>query len=62
MDHRPPRKTATIYDLPGIINMSLKFASTPANISVGFLATGIIPYSTDVFLDEFPSSYVIEEL
>jgi hypothetical protein len=42
--------------------MSLKFAGTPANINAGFLATGIFPYNTDVFPDEFTSSYVIEQL
>jgi hypothetical protein len=42
----------TIYDLPGIINMSLNFAATPANFKAGFLATTISPYNRDVFPDE----------
>jgi hypothetical protein len=33
----------TIYDLPGIINTSLNFAATPANIKAGFLDTRIFP-------------------
>jgi hypothetical protein len=49
----------TIYDSPGIINMSVNFTATPANIKAGFLATEIFPNNTDVFPDqEFPSSYV----
>jgi hypothetical protein len=51
----------TIYDLPGIFNMSLNSAATPANIKAGFLATGIFPYNRDVFPDgEFLSSYVTD--
>jgi hypothetical protein len=58
MDHKPPR---TIYDSPGIVNMSLNSAATPANIMVGFLATGIFPYNRDVFpVEEFLSSYVTD--
>jgi hypothetical protein len=58
MDHKPPRTT---YDLPGIVNMSLNSAAAPANIKVGFLATGIFPYNRDVFPDEeFLSSYVTD--
>jgi hypothetical protein len=49
----------TIYDWPGIINMSLNVTATPANIKAGFLATGIFPYDRDIFVDEeFLSSYV----
>jgi hypothetical protein len=51
----------TIYDLPGIVNMSLNSAATPANIKVGFMAAGIFPYNRDVFSDEeFLSSYVTD--
>jgi hypothetical protein len=51
----------TIYDLPGIVNMSLNSAATPANIKAGFLAMGIFPYNRDVFPDEeFLSSYVTD--
>jgi hypothetical protein len=54
-------KTMTIYDLPGLPNMSLNFAATPANIMAGFLATGIFPYNRDVFPDEeFLSCYVTD--
>jgi hypothetical protein len=42
----------TIYDWPGIINMSLNFTATPANIKAGYLATGIFPYNRDIFVDE----------
>jgi hypothetical protein len=38
-----PGQMMTIYDLPGIVNMSLNSADTPANIKAGFLATGIFP-------------------
>ena len=56
-----PGQTMTIYDLPGIVNMSLNSAATPANIKAGFLATGIFPYNRDVFPDEeFLSSYVTD--
>lgn len=56
-----PGQTMTIYDLPGVINMSLDSAATPANIKAGFLATGIYPYNRDVFGDEeFLSSYVTD--
>jgi hypothetical protein len=41
----------TIYDLPGIVNMSLNSAATPANIKARFLATGIFPYNRDIFVD-----------
>jgi hypothetical protein len=51
----------TIYDGPGIVNMSLNFTATPANIKAGFLASGIFPYNKDVFPDEkFLSSYVTD--
>jgi hypothetical protein len=56
-----PGQMMTIYDLPGIVNMSLNFAATPANIKAGFLVTGIFPDNTDVFPDEdFLSSYVTD--
>jgi hypothetical protein len=56
-----PGQTMTIYDLPVIINTSLIFAATPANIKAGFLATGILPYNRDVFPDEeFLSFYVTD--
>jgi hypothetical protein len=58
LDHKPPK---TIYDLPGIVNMSLNSAATPANIMAGFLATGIFPYNRDVFpVEEFLPSYVTD--
>jgi hypothetical protein len=44
-----PGQTMTIYDLSGIVNMSLNSATTPANIKAGFLATGIFPYNRDTF-------------
>jgi hypothetical protein len=51
----------SFYDLPGIVNMSLNSAATPANIKAVFLATGIFPYNRDVFPDEeFLSSYVTD--
>ena len=40
-----PGQTMAIYDLPGIVKMSLNSAATPANIKAGFLATGIFPYN-----------------
>jgi hypothetical protein len=53
----------TIYDLPGIVNMSLNSAATTANIKAGFLATGIFPCNRDVFPDEeFLSPYVIDQV
>jgi hypothetical protein len=56
-----PGQTMTIYDLPGIVNMRINSAATPANIKAGFLATGIFPYNRDVFPDEeFLSSYVTD--
>ena len=56
-----PEQTMTIYDSPGIINTSLNFAATPANIKAGLLATGVISYNRDVFPDEeFLSSYVTD--
>jgi hypothetical protein len=56
-----PGQKMTIYDLPGIVNMSLNSAATPANIKAGFLATGIFPYNRDVFTDKgFLSSYVTD--
>jgi hypothetical protein len=56
-----PGQIMTIYDLPVIINTSLIFAATPANIKAGFLATGIFPCNGDVFPDEeFLSSYVTD--
>jgi hypothetical protein len=45
-------QTMIIYELPGIVNMSLNSAATPANIKAGFVATGIFPYNGDVFPDE----------
>jgi hypothetical protein len=51
----------TIYDLPGIVNMSLNSAATPANIKAGFLATGIFSDNRNVFPDEeFLSSYITD--
>jgi hypothetical protein len=45
----------TIY----VINMSLNFTATPANIKAGFLATGIFPYNRDTFVhEEILSSHV----
>jgi hypothetical protein len=56
-----PGQTMAIYDIPGIVNMSLNSAATPANIKAGFRATGIFPYNRYVFLDEeFLSSYVTD--
>jgi hypothetical protein len=42
----------TICDWSGIINMSVNFTATPANIKAGYLATGIFPYNGDIFVDE----------
>jgi hypothetical protein len=51
----------TIYDLPGLPNMSLNLAVTPANIKAGFVATRICPYNRDGFPDEeFLSCYVTD--
>jgi hypothetical protein len=50
----------TIYDLPGIVNLSLNSAATPANIKAGFLATGIFPDNRDVFPDEEFLFYVTD--
>jgi hypothetical protein len=56
-----PEQMMTIYDLPGIVNMPLNSAATPANTKAGFLATGIFPYNRDVFPDEeFLFSYVTD--
>jgi hypothetical protein len=52
MDHKPRRKMMTIYNRPGIINMSLNFTPTPANIKAGCLATEIFPYNRDMFVNE----------
>jgi hypothetical protein len=39
--------------------MSLNFRAAPANITAGFLASGIFPYNRDIFVDEeFQPSYV----
>jgi hypothetical protein len=39
--------------------MSLNFTATPANIEAGYLATGIFPYSRDIYVDEeFLASYM----
>jgi hypothetical protein len=32
--------------------MSVNFTATPANIKAGYLATGIVPYNGDTFVDE----------
>jgi hypothetical protein len=45
-----PGQTMTIYDLPGIVNISVNSIATPANIKAGFLATGIFPYNKDIFV------------
>jgi hypothetical protein len=50
----------TTYDLPGIVNIPLNSAATPANIKAGFLDTGIFPYNRNIFPnEELLSSYVI---
>jgi hypothetical protein len=56
-----PGQIMNIYEIPGIVNMSLNSAATPANIKAGFLATGIFPYNRVFFPDEeFLSSYVTD--
>jgi hypothetical protein len=52
-----------IYDLPGIINISLHLAATPANIKAVFKVAVIYPYNRNVFPEEeFLPSYVTDRL
>jgi hypothetical protein len=52
-----------IYDLPGIINISLHLAATPANIKAVFKVAVIYPYNRNAFPEEeFLPSYVTDRL
>ncbi|KAJ8366024.1 hypothetical protein SKAU_G00148550 [Synaphobranchus kaupii] len=56
-----PGKTATIYDLPGIVAEALPQAATPQNIMAGFRCTGIWPFNDAVFTEaDFAPSYVAD--
>jgi hypothetical protein len=44
-----PRQKMAVYDLLGIINISLHLAATPANTKAGFKVAGIYPYKRYVF-------------
>ncbi|XP_045216004.2 uncharacterized protein LOC123566172 isoform X2 [Mercenaria mercenaria] len=61
MDKNYPGKPMTIYDIPGILRITLPKAATPLNIIRGFEVSGIVPYNPDVFTDfDFAPSYVID--
>ncbi|XP_067437844.1 uncharacterized protein [Thunnus thynnus] len=47
-----PGKTATIYDIPGLVKEAFMSAMTPRNIISGFKITGIFPFNRDIFPDE----------
>ncbi|KAJ8964234.1 hypothetical protein NQ314_005063 [Rhamnusium bicolor] len=54
-------KTFSIYDIPGIVKMTLPLAATPTNIMAGFRKTGICPFNENIFPDtEFLASYVTD--
>ena len=54
-----PGKTITIYDVAELVGKADEQALTPRTIRSGFAASGIWPFSRDVFgEDEFLSSYV----
>ncbi|KAJ8928692.1 hypothetical protein NQ314_018702 [Rhamnusium bicolor] len=54
-------KTFSIYDIPGIVKMTLPLAATPTNIMAGFKKTGICPFNENIFPDtEFLASYVTD--
>lgn len=47
-----PDKTATIYDIPGLVKEAFMSAMTPRNIISGFKVTGIFPFNRVFFPDE----------
>ena len=54
-----PDHTLTIYDISGIVNLSLHLATSPGNIKAGFRVSGIYPFDRDIFHDEeFTGAYV----
>ena len=47
-----PGSTVSIYDIPGIVKLSLPNAATPKNIQAGFKKTGIWEFNKNVFSEE----------
>lgn len=59
--HSNGGRTMTIYDLPHVVAMSLPRATTPMNITSGFLACGIMPFNRNIFTDaDYLPSYVTD--
>jgi hypothetical protein len=52
-----PSHTMKIYDIPGIVNLSLYLTPSPGNISAGFKN---IPLINGYFHDEFRGAYVTD--
>ncbi|KAJ8346659.1 hypothetical protein SKAU_G00280600 [Synaphobranchus kaupii] len=56
-----PARTATIYDLPGLVAQALPVSATPKNIMAGFQCSGIWPFNSEIFGDDdFPPSSVTQ--
>lgn len=47
-----PGKSITIYDISEIVAKAFPKATTPNNITKGFLITGIYPLDSEVFTDD----------
>lgn len=56
-----PRKTMSIYELPGILKYAWPLAATPTNIINSFKKAGVCPFDPNIFTDEdFAPSFVTD--